>query len=89
MAFSFVKMKSKKPNRKDPEFAELVAVRIRKLRNEHKYSQEYVIDKTGLDIHRFESAISMPTLYSLLIICKFYRITLDEFFAPMNYPSKE
>lgn len=74
---------------KDTKFGEMLAKRILQLRIEHNYSQEYVIDQTHLDIHRYETGTSIPVLMSILQICKFYNITLDEFFAPMNYPSKE
>ena len=31
----------------------------------------------------------IPNLTTISIICKFYNITLDEFFAPLHYPPKE
>lgn len=68
---------------------DLVAGRMRQLRDEHNYTQEYLIDHTRLDIAHYEAGQSFPSLFSISILCKFYNITLDEFFAPMNYPSKE
>lgn len=74
---------------KNKEFAGMIARRIIQLRREHGCTQEDVIDKTHLDIHRYESGNSIPLLSSLSKICMFFKITLDEFFAPMNYPPKE
>lgn len=67
----------------------MLAQRLRQLRCEHDYTQEYVIDRIHLDIHRYETGNSIPLLTSIAKICKFYNITLDEFFAPLNYPPKE
>jgi len=85
---SFVKMEKQNHYRKDREFAELVARRLRQLRYEHGYTQENVVDKTHLDIHRYEAGTTIPLLSSIVKLCRFYGITLDEFFAPMNYPPR-
>lgn len=69
-------------------FGKLLVERMQQLRNEHGYTQEYVIEHTHLDISRYETGDSTPSLRSVLKLCKLYRITLDEFFAPMNYPPK-
>ena len=50
------------------------------------FSQEYVIEHTGLDIFHFENGTKKPTTTSLSILCKFYHITLGEFFTPLEYP---
>jgi len=62
---------------------------MKELRSECGYSQEYVIERTKLNIAQYEAKIRMPALDSLSILCKFYGITLGEFFAPMNYPSEK
>lgn len=82
-------MEDKKRYHKDKEFAQVLAWRLLQLRREHNYTQEYVIDKTHLDIHRYETGNSIPLLMSLSKLCVFYEITLDEFFAPLNYPPKK
>ena len=74
---------------KDQQFVETLARRIKELRNEHGHTQEYLIVKIHLTINCYETGSKIPTLMSLLKICEFYNITLDEFFAPMNYPPKE
>lgn len=69
--------------------ADLIKNRIKSLRSEHGYSQEEVIEHTKLDIFHFENGTKKPTTLSLSILCRFYNITLHDFFAPLNYPPKE
>lgn len=66
----------------------MIVERMRQLRNDRHYSQEYVIEHTHLDISRYETGSSIPSLLSILILCKFYKITVREFFAEINYPKK-
>lgn len=82
-------MKSKEPKRTDEKLAELIIFRMKELRSAYGYSQEEVIESTGLDIFHFENGSKKPTTVSLTLLCKFYHITLGEFFAPLNYPPKE
>lgn len=82
-------MKSREPKRTDEKLVELIRFRMKELRSAHGFSQEYVIEHTGLDIFHFESGTKNPTTISLSILCKFYGITLAEFFDPLNYPPKE
>ena len=82
-------MKSKKPKRTDEELGKMLVFRMKELRSALGFSQEYVVAQTGLDIFHFESGDKIPTIISLTILCKFYGLTLDEFFAPMGYPRKE
>ena len=82
-------MADRKRYQKDKEFAGMIARRIIQLRREYNCTQEQVIDYTHLDIHRYESGNSIPLLTSLAKICQFFQITMDQFFAPMNYPPKE
>lgn len=74
---------------KNKEFAFKLAQRLKELRREHGHTQEYLIERVHLAINSYETGDKVPTLMSLLKICKFYNITLDEFFAPINYPPKE
>ncbi len=73
----------------DREFVDKIAQRIKELRNGHGHTQEYLIDRVHLSINSYETGSKIPTLMSILKICEFYKITLDEFFAPLNYPPKE
>ena len=54
-------MKARKPVRVDEKLAEMVVMRIRQLRHDRGFTQEYVIDHTNLDIGRFETGASVPT----------------------------
>ncbi len=82
-------MKKGQPKQTDDELLRLVVERMKELRYERGYSQEYVIERTKLNLSQYEAKIHVPSLDSLSRLCKFYNITLDEFFAPMKYPVKE
>lgn len=82
-------MKPQKPKRTDEILVKLMIERMKELRYAHGLSQEEVIEGTSLDIFHFESGSKKPTVLSLSILCKFYNITLSEFFDPMNYPQKK
>lgn len=62
--------------------------RIKELRKNHHHTQEYVIENTGVDVSHIENGRDTPSVISISRLCKFYGITLDEFFVPMNYPPK-
>ncbi|MEG0806737.1 MAG: helix-turn-helix transcriptional regulator [Alistipes sp.] len=81
-------MKAKQPRRTDDQLIEMVIQRIKQLRNEHGFSQEYVIAQTRLDISSLETGRTAPTLFSISILCRFYHITLSEFFAAFYYPQE-
>ena len=44
---------------------------------------------TGLDIPHLETGRDFPSLTTIAILCKFYNITIVEFFSPIDYPAKE
>ena len=71
---------AKRKQRRDEELFKMVIQRIKNLRETHHYTQEYVNEYTGLDI---------PSLTTIAILCKFYNITIVEFFSPIDYPAKE
>ena len=75
--------------RRDEILYKMIIERMKDLRNSHNHSQEYVVENTKLDISHFETGRSVPSLTSISIFCKFYNITLDDFFAPLAYPPKE
>lgn len=76
---------------KDPLLIKLLTERMRQLRNSSAKTQEDLIDDTHLDISRHETGMSVPTIPSILKLCKFYGITLREFFDTddFDYPPKE
>lgn len=82
---------SKQPRPKDPELIKLLIERMRQLRSSSAITQEDLIDSTHLDISRYESGTSVPTIPSILKLCKVYKITLREFFdtETFDYPPKE
>ncbi|MBP3533665.1 MAG: helix-turn-helix transcriptional regulator [Alistipes sp.] len=75
--------------RTNPILVSLVAKRICDIRELHHHTQEYLSNNTRLKIWEYESGQKFPSVESIAKICKFYNITLDEFFAPMKYPVKE
>lgn len=79
----------RKKQRRDEVLLKQVILRVKELRRIHGHSQEKLIENTGLNIPSLETGENYPSLTSIAIICKFYKITLEEFFAPINYPPKE
>ncbi len=73
---------------RDEAFQKLLIERLQQLRNAHHLSQEELIESTHLDISRYETGCSTPTLPSILKLCKFYKISLADFFAPFDYPAQ-
>ena len=88
ISVSFVHMAKKGKKYIDPALAEMVALRIKELRDQYGHTQEFLIDKVGLGINRYAMLERVPTLMSLHKICTFYDITLSEFFMPINLPPK-
>lgn len=79
-----------KKQRRDEELLQKIILRVKELRRLHDHqSQEELAEATGLGIAQLESGKNFPNLTTITIICKFYNITLDEFFAPLNYPPKD
>ena len=72
-------MKRKK-QRRDEILLQKIVLRIKELRSIHGHTQEKLKEATGLNF---------PNLTSIAIICRYYNISLDEFFAPMEYPPKK
>lgn len=82
-------MKKGHPKRRDTTLTELIAERLKELRSARKYSQEYVVEHTKLNLPQYEAKHYVPSLDSLAILCRFYGITLNEFFATIHYPPKK
>lgn len=79
----------RKKQRRDEELFKMIIQRIKELRENHDYTQEHVNEYTGLDIPHLEAGRDFPSLTTIAILCKFYNITIVEFFAPLDYPPKE
>ena len=81
-------MEKGKPKRTDIELKKRIIERLKELRSERNYSQEYVIEHTRLNLSQYEAGIRLPSLDSLVILCKFYGITLKKFFESVDYPKE-
>ncbi len=66
-----------------------IVLRVKELRSLYNHTQEQLKEGTGLNIANLEAGDNFPNITTISIICKFYNITLDEFFAPMKYPVKK
>ena len=53
---------------------------MKKLRMQKGLSQEEVYNDTNVHVARIESAKTNPTISSLSVLCKYFGITLQEFF---------
>lgn len=72
----------------DPILVDKVARRMQEIREQHQHTKEFVMHKTGLNISDYENIIRFPSLGSISKFCKFYHISLEEFFAGMEYPKE-
>ena len=79
----------RKRQRRDEMLLGKIVLRVKELRSLYNHTQEQLKEGTGLNIANLESGDNFPNITTISIICQFYNITLDEFFAPMNYPPKE
>lgn len=61
-----------------------VAERLRKLRNERGFSQDTVYIDTDVNVKRIEVGSINISLTTLVILCNYYGVTLEEFFRDMD-----
>ena len=66
--------------RKDNQFLNDLAERLKALRKKRKLSQMSVTMDTGINIGRVESGKRMLSVYSVAILCSYYGISMEEFF---------
>lgn len=78
----------RKKQRRDEILLHKIILRVKEIRGIHNHTQEELKEGTGLNIPNLETGENFPNLTTIAIICRFYRMTLDEFFAPLNYPPK-
>lgn len=81
-------MEKGKPKRTDIELKKRIIERLKELRSERNYTQEYVIEHTRLNLSQYEAGIRLPSLDSLVILCKLYGITLKKFLESVDYPKE-
>jgi len=65
---------------RDEELIRKVALRIKQLREEKGLTQEQVFNDTDIHIGRIESIQVNPTISTIGAICKYFKISLSEFF---------
>ena len=85
----FANVKQNKTKYTDALLSEMMIKRIKELRNNNHHSQEFVIENTGVDVSHIENGRDTPSVLSISRLCRFYEITLGEFFAPLNHPPKK
>ena len=79
----------RKKQRCDVFLKDKIILRAKELCNIYGHSQGKLKESTGVDVANLESGRNFPSVTTIAIICKFYGITLAEFFDPHNYPSKQ
>ncbi len=79
-------MKKPAPRRTDDKLLELIAERMKELRKERGYTQEFVVERTGLKLPEHEAKSAFPSLVSISVLCEFYNITVSDFFKSIHYP---
>lgn len=70
--------------RYDYELLEWTALRMKELREAKGDSQEKVYFDTGLNLGRIELGKTNISLTTLSIFCKYYNISLEEFFRGID-----
>lgn len=63
------------------ELLRKISVRVKDLREQKKISQEVFVSDTGINIGRIESCKSNFSVTTLLNICDYFEISLEEFFS--------
>jgi len=69
-----------KPRRTDEEAMMAVAKRLKQIRENKGLSQESVFIDTDYNIGRIEVGKTNLSISTISILCKYYGITLEEFF---------
>ena len=65
---------------RDEEIIRKVAYRIKDLREQKRLTQEQLYNDTNIHIGRIESLKVNVSISTLSVICKYFKITLSEFF---------
>lgn len=64
----------------EKEMMQAIGAGLKKLREERGLSQRDVLYDTGILISRIESRDNSITVFTLLKLCKYFEITLQDFF---------
>jgi len=71
----------------DIQFNRQIAQKLRVLRNGRGLSQMRVTMDTGINVSRAESGNRSLSVYSIAVLCKYYAISLSEFFMDLELTS--
>jgi transcriptional regulator with XRE-family HTH domain len=66
--------------RRDEKVLRQVADRIREIRKELKITQTTVFEDTSINIGNIESSPLNLTITSIVILCDYFEVSLEEFF---------
>ena len=70
--------------RRDEKAIRQVAERIRQLRKEHGLTLDALHEDTGLHVKNIESKGMNITISSIAIICRYFEISLEDFFKGLE-----
>ena len=70
--------------RKNTKLLEVIAKRLKAVRAERGLSQEIVFNDTQIHIARIETGRANVSISTLNDLCKYYSITLQDFFADVQ-----
>ncbi len=66
--------------RRDDKVLRQVAERVRDIRKELKITQNVAKEDTGLSIGRIEAGSTNLSLTTIVILCDYFEVSLEEFF---------
>ncbi|RGV80037.1 XRE family transcriptional regulator [Phocaeicola dorei] len=69
---------------KDEILISKVALELKKLREMNNLTQEDVYNDTNIHIGRIESGKSNITVSTLYVLCKYFNITIQQFFCDIG-----
>lgn len=73
-----------KMQRRNEQAIHITAVRLKELRHKKSLTQAKVYKATGINVGRIEAEQSNITVSTLDKICKYYGVSLKEFYAGTN-----
>jgi DNA-binding XRE family transcriptional regulator len=65
---------------RDQKLIGKIALALKQLREEKGLSQEEVYNETNIHIGRIETGKANPTISTLSVLCKYYKLRLPQFF---------
>lgn len=71
------------------DLLQAIAAGLRKLRKARKLSQIDVYIDTDIHVGRIERGKTNLTITTLSDLCDYYQISLQAFFASLNFPAEE